>query len=212
MDEQPFALAAIRNRLQVLPLLKLIAFSATCCECLMPRYTAFAKRLHCGDVAPLRMALDQVWDQMGGKSISRLDYEVLAKRCSEVAPDPEGFPEPDRGYAVRAREAADAIRETFDGSSQRSREKAWRAARLALDAVALRRYVPGTGQRRGASVIHNDPQAARELRNHLDVITVLETVETLSRSFLVGLRASVYIEEDRGTVSQREKGRAKPTC
>jgi len=81
-----------------------------------------------------------------------------------------------------------------------------------LDAVALRRYVPGTDQRHGMSKIHNDPQAARELRNHLDVITVLEMVETLSLSFLAGLRASVCVEVAREAVSQSEKGRAKPTC
>ena len=210
MNKQPIALEAIRKRLRMLAHWKLIAFSASCCECLVPHYAVFVKRFGCGDVVPLRMALDHVWDQLGGGSISRSEYEALEKRCTEVAPEPEEFAEPDRSCVVRARGAADAIRETFGGSAQRSREKASRAARLALDAVALRLHAPGTGTELGTRVLPGETQALRELCNHLDVITMLETIETLSPSFLAGLRASVRVEEARDRGSDCEQGRAKP--
>ena len=83
MDDQPIAIAAIRTQLLRLSYLKLVAFSASSCETLLPHYAAFVHRFNCGDVGPLRIALDRVWDKLGGGRISRLDYEALAKRCSD---------------------------------------------------------------------------------------------------------------------------------
>lgn len=201
MDDQPIAIAAIRKRLQRLSYLKLVAFSASSCEVLVPQYTAFVHRFHCGDVGPLRIALDHVWDKLGGKRISRLEYEALAKRCSEVAPDPEGFSGSEKIIALRAWRAAEAIGETFGGCAQRSREQISRAARLALDAVALRINRPEIGSGRSSREMRSDREAVCDLRNQLDVIAVLETVEALTPSFLAGLRSSVRFEEGRHTDS-----------
>lgn len=201
MIEKPIAIAAIRKRLQRLSYLKLVAFSASSCEYLLPHYTAFVHRFNCGDVGPLRIALNCVWDKLGGTRISRLEYEALSKRCSEVVPDPEGFADSEKIFAERAWRAAETIGETFGGCAQRSREQISRAARLALDSVALRIYMPKTDDRRSLREMLDDREALRDLRNQLDVIAVLEMVEVLTPSFLAALRSSVRVEEGRGRSS-----------
>ena len=209
MDEQPIAILAIRKRLQRLSYLKLVAFSASCCECLLPHYAIFVQRFHSGDIHPLRCALDRVWDKLDGEPILRLEYEALAKRCAEVTPDPECFEENERSFAVRARRAADAISETFGGCAQRSCERSLKAARLALDAVAPR-LPAASSSSRSLSEVFEDARAVHELRGQLDVIALLEVVETLSPSFLAGLRASVAGQaQGRNSRGRKGEGDAK---
>jgi len=201
MIEKPIAISAIRRRLQRLSYLKLVAFSASSCEYLLPHYSAFVHRFNCGDVEPLRIALDRVWGKLGGSRISRLEYEALSKRCAEVAPDPGGFAESEKIIAERAWRAAEAIRETFGGCAQRSREQISRAARLVLDTVVLRIYSPESDDRRSSREMLDGREAVRDLRNQLDVIAVLEMLEVLTPSFLAALRGSVRVEEGRDTGS-----------
>jgi uncharacterized protein len=82
----------IKDNLRVLPLVKQIAFGASCCERLLPNYLAFSLMEGWGDFRSLRNLLDLVWTAVIDESkwteitqISLKDTKDLAPHCDDFS-------------------------------------------------------------------------------------------------------------------------------
>lgn len=79
------------NDLNLLPAQHRVAFAASCCERLLPNYSAFSRMEKWGDPELLRRALDLVWSALQGSSISEVTIRGLIRDCERAAPDTEDF-------------------------------------------------------------------------------------------------------------------------
>ena len=211
MEFDPTANHAIRNRLRRLTHNKLIAFSASCCEQLLPDYESFVQHNRRGDVTPLRCALDRIWVHLGGAPLALHEAESLLDGCDAVAPERAGVDDSEEPGNRLARNAVDAVCDTLGSCVERGRNAAQTSARRAIDsALSHLRSRASEGLQRADSDPHRDPLVLGELRRQLDVVTVLEMVDDPSPSFLAGLRASARIRGGEATPTrlQGEEGTA----
>ena len=68
-----------------------LAFAAACCERMLPSYATFQHEASWGDLAPLRRALDAVWDACAGAPPAPPVVRALIADCEPCAPDSEDF-------------------------------------------------------------------------------------------------------------------------
>lgn len=82
---------SLEQKLDRLPRSHRTAFAATCCERLLPNYSAFAREVDWDEPETLRGALDYIWNALVGARVDPREIDRLIERCETVIPDTEDF-------------------------------------------------------------------------------------------------------------------------
>ncbi|WP_157771971.1 DUF416 family protein [Ralstonia solanacearum] len=124
----------LRNRLAVLPMGKMLAFSAGCAEMLMPAYERYAAKASVSPQVPrmYRVALDAMWNlalgtHMGAEDLTRMEQDCLFAIPSEDEAWQHGEP--------YAEDAGAAVTFTLRVALSRDPQNAVWAARRLYDAL-----------------------------------------------------------------------------
>jgi hypothetical protein len=88
--------------LSTLPHKHCVAFTASCCERLIPNYHAFALMEHWGDSASLQEAEDTIWAFLRGANLDESRIRELIKACKAAAPHSDDFGSIFVGAAINA--------------------------------------------------------------------------------------------------------------
>ena len=186
----PFDYDTLKAQLEHLDERRQLAFGAVCCERLLPNYEAFSRDAGWGDVAPLRHALDRIWDYLGGANLGAEEADAALEACEVVVPDSEDHASP---YVTAAQDACFAVCALYDFVLDPQSDHIADVTRFATDSVDL--YVQEIEQMRP-----DDPQLEQKIAGHqlmqrelaqqkrdLDAISAHPSVDA---TFLVVLRNS----------------------
>ena len=185
----------LKKELEKLPPMHRIAFAAACCERLLPNYNAFSRSANWGDPSVPRMALDEVWQVLQGKSVDNAKInELLEEILREDWEDSDELIDGD--YAIEAVDALSAIQTTLQACLEPSVELVRYVAKGAAGSVEL--FVANTDKsilalRYGPEereAIANHPWLVRELAKQSEDLQRLQETPTLDRDFLEWLRTS----------------------
>lgn len=190
MAMPPYDYDALKARLEHLDERRQLAFGAVCCERLLLNYEAFSRDAGWGDVAPLRHALDRIWDYVGGAALAEKEAGAALAACEVVVPHSEDHTSL---YVTAAQDACFAVCALYDFVLDPQSAHIADVTRFATDSVDL--YVQETEQMRP-----DDPQLEQKIAEHklmqrelaqqerdLNAISALPSVDP---AFLVALRNS----------------------
>jgi len=80
-------LEALEKEIAELPPAHRIAFAASCCERMIPNYSAFSRAEGWGDPAMMRTALNEVWQILQGKLVDAERIHQLQEYCNGAVPE-----------------------------------------------------------------------------------------------------------------------------
>lgn len=158
---------ALQARLTRLDRKQRLAFGASCCERLLPNYSAFQQDTGWGDIFPVRRALDFVWSFLYRESIDLEDAERITAACEAVAPSSDDF---ESLYVTAAQDACFAVCSLVDCLRQDDVERIVQVATYATDSVDL--YVQEV-----ENMAANDPQLEQKILAHRLMQRELSTQE-----------------------------------
>ena len=190
MAPPPYDHDALKARLEQLDERRQLAFGAVCCERLLPNYEAFSRDAGWGGVAPLRHALDRIWDYLGGTTLVAKDAETALEACEAVVPDSEDHTSL---YVTAAQDACFSVCALYDFVLDPQTDHIADIARFATDSVDL--YVQEIEQMRP-----NDPQLEQKIAGHHMMqrelaqqerdLKAVSAASSVDAAFLAGLRHS----------------------
>ncbi|MBE9122190.1 DUF416 family protein [Tychonema sp. LEGE 07199] len=190
----------LQKELEELPPFHRIAFAASCCERLLPNYSAFAREEGWGDFTILRTALDEVWQILQGKPLNVTEISQLIKNCIDAVPDADDVSQ--SSYCPEAQHAASAIGITLELCLEPTPQDAIAVARAVketlfefLDRIEESKDPKGWQEKPYAELtkeIDNHPFSVREMAKQREDLQRLKEVETLDREFLEWLRTSSH--------------------
>jgi uncharacterized protein YjaG (DUF416 family) len=190
MSEGYFDIKALEGELSQLPLTHRLAFAASCCERLLPNYSAFSRMENWGHPEGLRSALDEVWKFLEGKKLTSEHIEEIKKKCEKATPDTEDF---SSLYTSAALDAGVAILETLESCRDGCPQRIAEVASLARDTVDMYLQARNRLEYSDAAFeekIATDSLMMRELRKQREDLNELKQVRELDRHFLNRLRHS----------------------
>lgn len=186
----------LKKELEAIPPLHRLAFASSLCERLLPNYSAFAREAGCGDPSLLRIALDEVWQILQGKSLDEPKINQLIEDCSNAPPN--GDDTYDSHYLPEAEVALIAITNTlylcFDPSPERTVGVAMQAEETFFSFISLlecdswdkKTLIEQTKE------IATHPFTVREMAKQSEDLQRLKEVESLEEGFLEWLRTSSH--------------------
>ena len=93
---------SMRIQLEQMDNLRVLAFTAACCERLLPNYERFCQESKWGSVQIVRRSLDLVWSYLDGKGPHKKYLEKARLQCFGVTPDSDDFPSLNASLGQRA--------------------------------------------------------------------------------------------------------------
>jgi len=156
MTKPPYDYDTLNARLEHLDERRQLAFGAVCCERLIWNYEAFSRDAGWGNVAPLRHALDRIWDYIGGAALDENDAGAALEACEAVVPQSEDHTSL---YVTAAQDACFAVCALYDFVLDPQSDHIADVTRFATDSVDL--YVQEIEQMRP-----NDPQLEQKIAEH----------------------------------------------
>lgn len=187
----------LAEQLAALPPGHRTAFAASCCERMLPNYTAFSRMENWGRPEMLRGALDEVWEILGGRPAREEHIRPLFETCVGLAPDTEDF---QSLFVSAAGDAAGAVAYTLECCLDGDAERAAMVGRLSTE--TLYQYLSMVNDPlTGVHVTDADfeeqilkaPLMLAELDKQERDIRLLQTHDTLTPAVLKELReASAY--------------------
>ena len=190
-------LDALEKELEKLPPMHRVAFAASCCERLLPNYSAFAREEGWGDPSVLRIALDEVWQILPGKSANADRIGQLKEGCEGAMPD---FDYLKKGlYAGQALHSADAIYYTLEACLDPTPQLVVKVGERVVDTVdefirILKEIADPSWLKKPYeeqdNEIANHPFTIREISKQKENLQRLKETETLTPDFLEWLRTS----------------------
>ncbi|MDY7014745.1 MAG: DUF416 family protein [Cyanobacteriota bacterium] len=189
----------IREGVLELSFLKQVAFAASCCERLLPNYSAFSSEEGRGNYQLLRYGLDRVWDFLIGQPndleqlTNRLEHECMGDVFSEEII-------PNSPYAYEAELASIAVFDTLNSCSTRESEFIVRAHICTVDTITehvrILREIDNpewpyerTNEEQEEDVFCH-PFVIRELAKEREDLYRLRELETLNQEIFQWLRSS----------------------
>jgi hypothetical protein len=100
----------IIRRLEKLPPQHCTAFSAACCERLVPNYRAFSTVHHLGEFDILKQALETVWQSLNDRSVTEDNFKTLLVQLEKLMLD---FDEHHSIFVEQAAYAVDTVVSTL---------------------------------------------------------------------------------------------------
>lgn len=189
----------LKQELEGIKPLHQIAFAASCCERLLPNYTAFSRLENWGDPVALRTTLDEIWQFLAGMPMDAIKaYKLKQILDSEnIAPDMDDFGAVNYGY--EALEAVNAIHQTLEACIKLTPEFIIRVAESNWNTIDA--FVNQVDSLSGVTVtkalleeqiksINNHPLMIREMAKENEDLQRLKEVATLDSNFLEWLRTS----------------------
>jgi uncharacterized protein len=179
---------SLRRQLEQLPPKHRTAFAATCCERLLPNYSAFAREVGWGAPDTLRAALDYVWRVLDTGNMDRGQVDRLIERCDAVVPDTEDFDTSSVSAALDAGTAVvGTLRSLFDSDTRHIVE----VAVYCRDTVHM--YIQDRDELNYTDpsfdrTIAEDPLMKRELARQSDILAELGNSPVLGSTLLRRLR------------------------
>jgi uncharacterized protein YjaG (DUF416 family) len=200
MNLDIFDLEAVEKELTRLPPLHRVAFAASCCERLLPNYSAFAREEGWGNPAVLRTALDEVWQILQGKPADAARIGQLREDCIHAMKYDEYDEEILKSeYNYEAEQAAIAIYNALEACLDPTPQLAVEVARCvvntvdefirALKEIANPSWYKKPYEEQEEEIAHH-PFIIREIAKQREDLQRLKEVETLDRDFLEWLRTS----------------------
>lgn len=188
--EMTFDLDGLILELENFPNPYRIAFTASCCERLLPNYQAFVVMEQWGDFSLLRKALNEVWKVLEGENLSS-DYLLdLSRQCENVAPDTEDFSSVFTSAALDAASGvALALQCCIDGGASKAAEVG-SLARDTIDMYIQVRDCLDYSDPAFEEKIQNDPLMLAELGKQAADLKALASMSELTSEFLENLRRS----------------------
>lgn len=166
------------------------AFAATCCERLLPNYTAFAKDAQWGDPSVLQNALRYAWQVIETGTIDAGRVAQMISDCEAVTPHTESFTSRlvsaalDAGVAV-----AETLRILLDADPQRAVDVA-SSSRDTIDMfIQERDHLDFNSDPRFEEKILRDGLMQNELTRQDAILRALQNETVLDRFFIRRLRA-----------------------
>lgn len=132
--EAPFNDRRVLEALEKLQAHQQLAAGAACCERMLPNYATFMAEAAWGDLAPLRNALDAIWDACLRGASTEVDIERSLAQCESSAPDAEDF---SSLYVSSAQDAAFSVCALLDFLRDRDPERIVSVLRFSTDSVDL---------------------------------------------------------------------------
>ena len=189
----------MEKELEELPPSHRVVFAASCCERLLPNYSAFGREEGWGDFTILRTALDEVWQILQGKPLNVTEISQLIENCVDAVPDADDV---SSSYIAEAQEAASAIGVTIQLCLDPTPQDAIAVVRAVketlfgfVDWIEESKDPTGWGEKPYAELtkeIDNHPFSVREMAKQREDLQRLKEVETLDREFLERLRTSSH--------------------
>jgi hypothetical protein len=158
---------ALQARLARLDHKQRLAFGASCCERLLPNYSAFQQDAGWGDISPVRRSLDFVWSFLYRESIDLEEAERITAACEAVAPSSDDC---ESLYVTAAQDACFAVCGLLDCLRHDDVERIVQVATYATDSVDL--YVQEV-----ENMAANDPQLEQKILAHRLMQRELSTQE-----------------------------------
>lgn len=180
----------LKDRLTRLDKKQQLAFGAVCSERLLPNYVAFQRDSGCGDIVPVRKALDFVWQFLGGRQYSAEELEEATIACELAAPNSDGS---SSLYVTAAQDACFSICSLLDFVREGNADKLVQVATYATDSVDL--YVQETENFAPSDPLLEDRILAhhlmqRELRQQAADLDMVEHAQSVSQGdFLTKLKS-----------------------
>ena len=199
-------LEALEQELAELPPLHRVAFAASCCERLLPNYSAFAREEGWGEPSALRTALDEVWQILNGKPADASRIGPLREDCmNAILHDEEVF---NSRHNYEAQLAAIAISNALEACLAPTPKLVVKVAEGIVDTVTefirIEKEIadpswPEKPYEEQQEEIARHPFTIREIAKQREDLQRLKEIETLDRDFLEWLRTS-FDNEGRSTI------------
>lgn len=169
-----------------------IAFSAACCERLLPNYRTFVEQANWGDWQLLRSTLDEVWSHIAGIDIPTQRFRSLLKRCEAVIPDTNDYGTIEASNALDASSGVcETLRLCIDGDVSH----AVIVANAAVDTVDMfiqvRDHMDYADPQFEEKILA-DSLMVRELEEQLVTLRSLELQVPLEREYVELLRSQYF--------------------
>jgi uncharacterized protein YjaG (DUF416 family) len=188
---------ALEKEIAELPPTHRIAFAASCCERMIPNYSAFSRAEGWGDPAMLRTALDEVWEILQGKLVDTERIHQLQQYCEGAVPD---FDYLNNGvYAYEALQSAKSISHCLElclnPTSHIVNKIAERVVNIVTEYIRILKedadssWLNKTYAEQNED-IDNHPFTIREIAKQREDLQRLKEIKTLDREFLEWLRTS----------------------
>lgn len=186
----PFDKKKLANQLSLLDNKRKLAFCASCCQRLLPNYSAFVRDTGWGDAAPLKDALEFIWSSVSGHSAVSSVVEKFLELCERVIPDGDDF---ESLYVSFAQDACLSICATLDFLIDNDLGKAVLAGMYATDSVDLYVQEIENMDSRDPDLEHKiltHTLMQRELRKQQEDLNVIKNAAVLDDIFIATLKES----------------------
>jgi uncharacterized protein YjaG (DUF416 family) len=192
MNLQIFDITVLKQQLNGLSFSQNLAFSAACCERILPNYNAFSRTENWGNPGLLRAAVDEVWQILQGKPVDRVKINQLMKDCEDVIPDTEDFTSE---YTSAALDASIAVYEILNACIDEDILHIVEVAKCARETVYM--FVDERDNLESYSAeqilgksIFTHPLMLREITQQEQDLQLIRNTNRLDESFLKMLRNS----------------------
>lgn len=179
---------SLKRQLDRLPRSHRTAFGATCCERLLPNYSAFTREVGWGKPQILRAAVDYVWAALASGRVDRGEVDRFIERCDAVIPDTEDFATSSVSAALDAGAAVvETLRSLLDGDTKRIVDVA-SFCRDTVDMYIQDRDDLDYKDALFETKIAEDPLMRRELARQSEILSELANNSILDGALLKRLR------------------------
>lgn len=190
-------LEALEKEIAGLPPVHRIAFAASCCERLLPNYSAFAREEGWGNPFVLRAALDEVWQILLGQPADAAKIDLLRENCKNaILHDEEVF---NSHHNYEAQLAAIAISNTLEACLDPAPKVVVKVIEGAVDTIsefiriekenADPRWTDKPFEEQNKEIADH-PFTVKEIAKQSEDLRKLKEIEILDRDFLECLRTS----------------------
>lgn len=191
MELLKFNFNKLIEELNCLPLSHRIAFSASCCERMLPNYKAFTNISGWGDYALLRNSLNIIWKIVKVSDFNKKELKNLIKKVDKVIPDTEEFSFIEASHAL---DAGNGILETLVCCEDADSEHCANVASFCVDTVDMHiqeRDDMDYSDTDFEDAISRDKLMQNELIKQLTDIQMLKNQTVLDDEFINSFRLSV---------------------
>jgi uncharacterized protein YjaG (DUF416 family) len=152
---------AVQQRLEPLPDRMRVAFGLSCCERMFPNYLACKKKIKWGDERPLRLAMDALWEWIGGKRFTEPNIKKFMNECEVVAPNSEDFSEV---LTTPAQDACFAVCCVLEYLLTQNLDRIVQASTYSIDTLDLWVQEIQSGFSRIPTIVPNSPEREERIR------------------------------------------------
>lgn len=189
MEKYKFNKELLKVELESLSHSNRIAFSASCCDRMLPNYIEFSKQEQWGDYKAFQHVMNEIWNHVLKNHLSSDDIKQYLKKCEELTPHEDDFNSIYVSFAVDAGSSLyNTLKYCLDGEIKHLLFVA-DYSRATVDLFIQEKENMHPGDPELEEKILNNPLMVRELIRQQEDIDFLKTNPLLDQHNLATFRS-----------------------